>query len=49
MYSDKHINDQFKALLEHNYHCLVVEVLYYMTHYYFRQGQDFTPQDPPDS
>ena len=49
MFRDKHINYQFKVLLEHNYHCLAVEVLYYITNYYFRQGQDFTPRNFPDS
>ena len=43
----KHWNDTFKILLEHNDHCSAVEVLCYMTHYYFRQAQDFTPRNTP--
>ena len=48
-YRHKHRNDTFKVLLEHNDHCSAVEVLYYMTHYYFRSAQDFTPRNPPGS
>ena len=44
-----HMNDQFKILLEHNDHCSAVKVLYYMTDYYFRSAQDFTPRNPTGS
>ena len=45
----KHRNNTFKVLLEHNDHCSAVEVLYYMTHCYFRSEQDFTPRNPQRS
>ena len=43
-----HRNDAFNILQCHNEHCSAVEVLYYMTHYFFRQAQDFSPLTPPD-
>ena len=46
-YRHKHRNDTFKVLLEHSVNCSAVEVLFYMTHYYFRSAQDFTPRNPP--
>ena len=44
-YRHTHKKDTSKVLLEHNYHCSAVEVLYYMTRYYFRSPQDFTPRN----
>ena len=48
-YRHKHRNDHFNVLLEHNDHFSAVEVLFYMTHYYFRSAQDFTPRNHPGS